>query len=86
MSLLFDKDKRTISEHISNIFREGELIREVVIRKFGTTTQHGAIPGKTQTRDVVFYNLDVIISVGYRVKSKCKDIRPLCQIVAGLSI
>lgn len=70
MSLLFDKDKRTISEHISNIFREGELIREVVIRKFRTTTQHGAIPGKTQTRDVVFYNLDVIISVGYRVKSK----------------
>ena len=69
MATLFDKDKRTISEHISNIFREGELTQEVVIRKFRTTTPHGAIPGKTQTHDVVFYNLDVIISVGYRVKS-----------------
>ena len=70
MALLFDKDKRTISEHIFNIFKEGELTREVVVRNFRITTPHGAIPGKTQTRDVVFYNLDVIISVGYRVKSK----------------
>ena len=70
MAILFDKDKRTISEHISNIFKEGELTREVVIRKFRTTTLHGAIPGKTQTHDVIYYNLDVIISVGYRVKSK----------------
>ena len=70
MAVLFDKDKRTISEHISNIFKEGELSREVVIRKFRTTTSHGAIQGKTQTHDVFFYNLDVIISVGYRVKSK----------------
>ena len=62
-AILFDKDKRTISEHISNIFKEGELIREVVIRKFRTTTPHGAIPGKKQSRDVIFYNLDVIISV-----------------------
>ena len=70
MALLFDKDKRTISEHITNIFKEGELTREVVIRKSRTTTPHGAIPGKTQTRDILFYNLDVIISVGYRVKSQ----------------
>ena len=70
MALLFDKDKRTISEHISNIFREGELTRDVVVRKFRTTTPHGAIQSKTQTHDVLFYNLDVIISVGYRVKSK----------------
>jgi prophage maintenance system killer protein len=70
MAVLFDKDKRTISEHISNIFKEGELSRDVVIRKFRTTTSHGAIQGKTQTHDVFFYNLDVIISVGYRVKSK----------------
>lgn len=70
MAVLFDKDKRTISEHITNIFKEGELTREVVIRKFRTTTPHGAIQGKTQTHEVVFYNLDVIISVGYRVKSK----------------
>ena len=70
MAMLFDKDKRTISEHISNIFREGELTRDVVVRKFRTTTPHGAIQSKTQTHDVLFYNLDVIISVGYRVKSK----------------
>ena len=70
MALLFDKDKRTISEHISNIFREGELTRDVVVREFRTTTPHGAIPKKTQTHNVLFYNLDVIISVGYRVKSK----------------
>lgn len=70
MAVLFDKDKRTISEHITNIFKEGELTREVVIRKFRTTTPHGAIQGKTQTHEVVFYNLDVIISVGYRVKSQ----------------
>ena len=70
MAALFEKDKRTISEHITNIFKEGELTREVVIRNFRITTPHGAIHGKTQTRDVVYYNLDVIISVGYRVKSK----------------
>ena len=46
MALLFDKDKRTISEHITNIFKEGELIREVVIRKSRTTTPHGAIPAR----------------------------------------
>ena len=70
MADLFGKSKKTISEHISNIFKEGELLEEVVVRKFRTTTQHGAIAGKTQSRDVRFYNLDVIISVGYRVKSK----------------
>lgn len=69
MAQLFGKDKRTISEHIRNIFKEGELNEELVIRKFRTTTQHGAIADKTQTRDVNYYNLDVIISVGYRVKS-----------------
>ncbi|OQY00053.1 MAG: cell filamentation protein Fic [Bacteroidetes bacterium 4572_117] len=70
MSELFGKSKKTISEHIGNIFREGELQEKVVVRKFRTTTQHGAIVGKTQTRDVSYYSLDVIISVGYRVKSK----------------
>jgi hypothetical protein len=69
MVTLFGKDKRTISEHISNVFREGELDEAVVVRKFRTTTQDGAIPDKTQERDVNGYNLDVIISVGYRVKS-----------------
>ena len=66
---LFNKSKATISEHISNIFREGELDEKVVVRKFRTTTQHGALEGKTQSREVKYYNLDVIISVGYRVKS-----------------
>ncbi len=70
MGKLFGKDKRTISEHIRNIFHEGELSKEVVVRKFQTTTRHGAIATKTQTRDVNYYNLDVIISVGYRVKSQ----------------
>ena len=70
MAELFGKSKKTISEHISNIFKDGELIEGVVVRKYRTTTQHGAIAGKTQSRDVNFYNLDVIISVGYRVKSK----------------
>lgn len=69
MGQLFGKDKRTISEHISNIFKEGELQESMVVRKFRTTTQHGAIAGKTQSREVNFHNLDVIISVGYRVKS-----------------
>jgi len=67
---LFQKSKPTISEHIKHIFEEGELDEKVVVRKFRTTTQHGAIEGKTQSKDVNFYNLDVIISVGYRVRSK----------------
>ncbi len=69
MSTLFGKSKSTINEHIKNIFEEGELAENVVVRKFRITTQHGAIEGKTQSHEVNFYNLDVIISVGYRVKS-----------------
>jgi hypothetical protein len=69
MSGLFDKAKSTISEHIKNIFEEGELNEKVVVRNFRITTQHGAIEGKTQTSTLKLYNLDVIISVGYRVKS-----------------
>lgn len=67
---LFQKSKATVSEHIKNIFEEGELIENVVVRKSRTTTQHGAIAGKTQEVEVNLYNLDVIISVGYRVKSQ----------------
>ncbi|MDD4247294.1 MAG: virulence RhuM family protein [Dysgonamonadaceae bacterium] len=70
MGQLFGKNKRTISEHIGNVFKEGELDERVVVRNFRTTTQHGAIPGKMQEREVKGYNLDVIISVGYRVKSQ----------------
>jgi hypothetical protein len=66
---LFQKSKSTISEHIKNIFEEGELDEKVVVRKFRITTQHGAIKGKTQETEVNAYNLDMIISIGYRVKS-----------------
>lgn len=68
--ILFERDRSVISRHISNIFKEGELDPNVVCAKIATTTPHGAIPGKWQTHEVVFYNLDVIISVGYRVKSQ----------------
>ena len=67
---LFQKAKSTISFHISNVFKEKELDDKVVVRFFRTTTQHGAIAGKTQIKEVALYNLDVIISVGYRVKSQ----------------
>lgn len=69
MANLFGKAKSTITEHIKNIFSEGELDEKVAVRKFRITTQHGAIAGKNQEVDVNGYNLDVIISVGYRVKS-----------------
>ncbi len=69
MAELFGKSRSTITEHIGNVFKEGELEESVVCRKFRHTTQHGAIEGKTQSREVQYYNLDVIISVGYRVKS-----------------
>ena len=69
MAELFQRNKSTISRHIKNVFEEGELNREVVVAKYATTTQHGAIEGKSQTHQVEFYNLDMIISVGYRVHS-----------------
>lgn len=64
MEILFDKSKKTISEHIGNIFKEGELEKDAVIRNFRTTANDG------KSYNVQYYNLDVIISVGYRVKSK----------------
>jgi len=67
---LFQRDRSVISKHIRNIFKEGELSEDVVCAKFAQTTQHGAIAGKTQTKNARHYNLDVIISVGYRVKSQ----------------
>ncbi len=69
MAELFGKGRSTITEHINNLFKEGELDKELVCRDFRHTTQHGAIKGKTQEKNVKYYNLDVIISVGYRVKS-----------------
>lgn len=70
LSDLFGRDRTVISRHINNIFKEGELDKNVVCADFAHTTQHGAIAGKTQTKTVEYYNLDVIISVGYRVKSQ----------------
>ncbi|MBF9308632.1 cell filamentation protein Fic [Bifidobacteriaceae bacterium NR044] len=70
MAELFDVDKSSISRHLKNIFNEGELDEKVVVAKIATTTQHGAIEGKTQNKETQFYNLDAIISVGYRVNSK----------------
>ena len=69
MAELFGRDVKTIRKHINNALKE-ELIGEVVVAKFAHTTSHGAIEGKTQTHWVDYYNLDMIISVGYRVKSK----------------
>lgn len=66
---LFGKGRTTITEHIQNVFVEGELDENVACRKFRHTTPHGAIEGKTQEKEIKLYNLDVIISVGYRVKS-----------------
>ena len=70
MATLFGRNRVAITQHIGNIFKEGELDEEVVCKDFLLTTQHGAIKGKSQTRKIKIYNLDVIISVGYRVKSK----------------
>lgn len=69
MADLFGKSRSTITEHIQNIFKEEELEEKVVCRDFRLTTEHGAVKGKTQENIVKHYNLDVIISVGYRVKS-----------------
>ncbi len=63
MAELFQRDKSTISRHIKNVFTEGELIRDSVVANFATTAADG------KTYQVDYYNLDVIISVGYRVKS-----------------
>jgi hypothetical protein len=70
MAVLFGKARTTITEHIRNVFKEAELNESVVCRDFRHTTPHGAIEGKTQEVSVKLYNLDVIISVGYRVKSQ----------------
>ena len=63
MAELFQRDKSTVSRHIKNIFQEGELDQNSVVANFATTAADG------KTYQVDYYNLDVIISVGYRVKS-----------------
>jgi hypothetical protein len=69
IAALFGVQVPAISKHLKNIFESGELKEEVVVSKMEMTTQHGAIEGKTQTKPVKFYNLDAVISVGYRVNS-----------------
>ena len=67
--MLFDVQRPAITKHLKNIFESGELIEEVVSSILEHTTQHGALIGKSQTSRVKYYNLDAIISVGYRVNS-----------------
>lgn len=69
IAVLFGRDYKTISKHINNALKE-ELADSVVVAKFANTTQYGAIEGKTQTHEIDYFNLEVITSVGYRVKSK----------------
>ena len=64
---LFEKDVRTINEHIQNIFKEGELDKNSTIRKFRIVRQEGA---RQVNREIEHYNLDAAISVGYRVKPR----------------
>lgn len=70
MATLFGRDRVAITQHLGNIFKEKELEEKLVCKGFLHTTKHGAIKGKTQAATAKYYNLDVIISVGYRVKSK----------------
>ncbi len=69
MAELFGVKTPAISKHLKNIFEQGELCEEVVVSKMEIASPHGAIPGKTQKSNVKYYNLDAIISVGYRVNS-----------------
>lgn len=68
LAVLFGRDYKTISKHINNALKE-ELADEVVVAKFANTTQHGAMEGKTQTHEMEYFNLEMVTSVGYRVKS-----------------
>ena len=70
MAKLFGRDRTVITRHINNIFNDKELEKKEVCAKFAHTTQHGALTNKFQTRKLEYYNLDMIISVGYRVKSQ----------------
>lgn len=66
---LFQTTKQNISKHIKAIFNDSELSEEVVVNYQLTTTKHGAIEGKEQSREVAYYNLDMILAIGYRIRS-----------------
>ena len=70
MAELFQKDRTVIGRHINNIYKEHELERETTCANFAHTKDYGRRKGFTQTKNIILYNLDVIISVGYRVKSQ----------------
>jgi prophage maintenance system killer protein len=70
IATLFERDRTVISKHLKNIFKTGELAEKVVCAKFAHTTPHGAMTDKTQEMETKYYNLDAIISVGYRINSK----------------
>ena len=70
MATLFNKDRSVILRHIHNAINEGEVDPKVTCAKFAQVTPHGAVEGKKRTQIIDYYNLDVIISVGYRVKSQ----------------
>ena len=79
---LFDVGVPAISKHLKNIFESGELQMEVVVSKMEITTEHGAIEGKKQIKEVSLYNLDAIISIGYRVNSiRATQFRQWCTYV-----
>ena len=67
IATLFDRDVKTIGKHINNVFKEGELDKNSTVANFATVQKEGQ---REVTRDIEYYNLDVIISVGYRVKSQ----------------
>jgi hypothetical protein len=67
---IFEIDRSVASRHIKNIFKDGELEEQVVCADFAYTTQHGALNNKTQTKMVKYYNLDIVLAVGYRTSSK----------------
>lgn len=69
ISQLFGRDKSVVNRHINNILKEGELDEKVVVANFAIPTPHGAIQGKMQEHIVKHYSLDMILAVGYRVKS-----------------
>lgn len=69
ISSLYGKDRSVISKHLKNIFDSGELDENMVCANFAHTTQHGAIEGKTQEKEVKYYNLRSIVAVGYRINS-----------------
>lgn len=66
---LFETTKQNISKHIKSIFEDGEIDEKVVVNYKFTTTKHGAMSDKTQTKEVAYYNLDMILAIGYRVRS-----------------